>query len=874
MDTHRQSAFESISPYRLHIEGLNDPLYVATFSTQRCALGRPAVWHAAFQLDEPLPSGTLLDNIATLSIDDDSNTQLFKGIIRHVNIEPAAHQGFTCEVHIASPSIHLTGMQHYRTFINKSLQDIVSDVLEPLSKTTTIEWKLKQPMPRIPYRMQSGENDLIFLQRLLFEHGITFIEIPTKAETQFLLCDELAELKAAPLVLDYSPLIGSERLQQSIWEIFANHTLTAEGAATHYVAKTDATNLQVGKLISLSGHSEKTYNQSYRIIEMECSGKNTAQQGSAIEAHKSELPFINTITLVKVTDPLRLPELPIQSQLHTLPAMVESTLNGAMLDENGYYRIRFLCDEHKYPKGEASPPIPMVHPYGGQGTGYHHPHQDGATVAVGFLDDDINQPIIVGAMPSINAQSPVTEANNTQHIFRSNSGHEIRFDDHPDNSHISLTSSEQKNQFTMHDQGEESLIKLASQGDINFAAKQDISQHITGDHTIEANNHVVTVKDLHSILTQQGDIKLQSGKDFNTNSKNITHLESTNDSTSINVAKDSNITAQQSIHMQSQQGDVTMQSQQDTTMVANQKMLIHNQDPSKPVTLQGGSASLQLLNGNNVITAKNITLSADTINFMGNVVGKNSAAGAASDQGSSVQQFAEKVGLGLLDIYADEVEAVAGLVPGDGGGEAPSSGDSSGDANSRVDASKNMYPSLSFSLDVIPRVKGTIVFDDKEYFYTANLSGEIMAQKSGTYSPINFSLDDYKLTARDTVGQFFSDLSISPKDHEVFMLGSQNVGEYLSDSVEMARPFIIFKASPKPIDKTYQHWKITGDLGFTLILTENEAAPISQAALNTNMWSLKQWHEIELAALVAGTALIGEKLAISISRVALAALVA
>jgi type VI secretion system secreted protein VgrG len=58
----------------------------------------------------------------------------------------------------------------FRIFQNKSVVDIVRDVLRPYAHSC--DWRIGESYPALEYQVQYGESDYAFVQRLMAEHGL------------------------------------------------------------------------------------------------------------------------------------------------------------------------------------------------------------------------------------------------------------------------------------------------------------------------------------------------------------------------------------------------------------------------------------------------------------------------------------------------------------------------------------------------------------------------------------------------------------------------------------------------------------------------------------------------------------------------------
>lgn len=100
------------------------------------------------------------------------------------------------------------------------------------------------------------------------------------------------------------------------------------------------------------------------------------------------------------------------------------------LDEAGRYRVGLLFDTLSPSFDDATArPMRMVQAHAGPGYGIHFPLRPGTEVVVGFVNGDIDRPMIVGAVPNPLTASPVVDKQPLHHRIRTASGVTLEFED-------------------------------------------------------------------------------------------------------------------------------------------------------------------------------------------------------------------------------------------------------------------------------------------------------------------------------------------------------------------------------------------------------------------------------------------------------------
>jgi Rhs element Vgr protein len=217
---------------------------------------------------------------------------------------------------------------------------------------------------------------------------------------------------------------------------------------TQYFGESDIDRMHAGWFFTLGSSSD-----TYLITEITHVGSQTqyltAGVLNGIPGTASIVEYKNSFTALSKTLQYR-PERKTPKTVVPGPvtAFVESETGSsfAELDSEGRYKVRlpFDTDTVRLP-GKGSAFIRMAQSHGGiagnnGAVGAHFPLHHGTEVQLTFINGDPNRPIITGAVPCLNAPSPVTENNQTLGIIRDSYGNEIILDETPGNEHIRLHS--------------------------------------------------------------------------------------------------------------------------------------------------------------------------------------------------------------------------------------------------------------------------------------------------------------------------------------------------------------------------------------------------------------------------------------------------
>jgi type VI secretion system secreted protein VgrG len=153
------------------------------------------------------------------------------------------------------------------------------------------------------------------------------------------------------------------------------------------------------------------------------------------EVQNGALSYTNRFVAIPATTPFR-PErvTPVPRVSGLLNGIVLSDPNSDQstpwLDEAGRYRIGLLFDTLSATADDpAARPMRMVQAQAGPGYGIHFPLRPGTEIVVGFVNGDIDRPLIVGAVPNTSTPSPVHSSVPLYNRIRTASGVTLEFED-------------------------------------------------------------------------------------------------------------------------------------------------------------------------------------------------------------------------------------------------------------------------------------------------------------------------------------------------------------------------------------------------------------------------------------------------------------
>ena len=571
---------------------------------------------------------------------------------------------------LVSPLQTLQRQRTHRVFLEQSSLSIAQDILnEYADGRFAIEVKATDPAPK-PMTVQYQESDWAFLYRILLQDGIMLTVDHGNENITVQMIDDLSQLplvgepidlsfrsargaaadeeyvsmvrrqwQATPgqiQVADYQadqalPVYGEAMTSQASnltdyrWGVnaasddqasqFAEQLKIAhEAKASSLLLQSNCRGLRPGMTIRLHGHPQ--WNGEYVIVQAELEG----QQFAASNASGSGQSRSFQTSVIAV--PAGRPYLPVLPPPHRIASTLTATIT-AEVDASGCYQIRLPFDRLSE-AGHTSLPTRLMQHFGGEDHGMHFPLTVGTEVVVGFENGDVDRPVILGAATNQQTPSVVTEQNAYENLIRTRSGHEFLMDDTPSSEKIRLNTLEQKNRLELDATKDNHQVSLVTdEGDMTVSAGKNISISSGENLSIDVGtDHQVTVKGQLQLMTEEGDIRHESGS----------HIQ---------------MTAAEDIQWVTEEGDMTLEAGGQWIVEAAEGMSTHVQSGDQlvvvedgsyaleaasdislsaggSITLTQGSSTLQIdASGNLTLDASQIEMTADSIIVKGGTVGNN-----------------------------------------------------------------------------------------------------------------------------------------------------------------------------------------------------------------------------------------------------------
>ncbi len=446
--------------------------------------------------EKDLAYDDMIGQPAALTVAGDDFEVRHHGVISTVDQTPRGKGLHLYEFKIVPRIYMLERNQQNRIFQSMTVQEIVEEVLKQSGmEARDFKFEAKDKFPKREFTVQYNETDFHFITRLLEDEGIfyffrhedgldvtVFANGPTSVE----------DLPNTPEVL-FHPDTGMQReatdfiesmkkIQRMVTEkvtvkdynyrtpqvnimaqagpenagelyVYGAHVKTtdeaqriakirAEGLAGQKVkfeGKGSCRSMRTGYRFKIDDPHETGFDGTYLITEVHHQGN----QKEGFEGEDSEPQYQNTFTCIPADVPFRPDVITSKPKVEGLLTAVVDGQKGkyAYIDEEGRYRMKLHFDRGSESDGKASRAVRMAQPYSGKGYGMHFPLHTGTEIAVGFVNGDIDRPIIIGTIPNPDNSTPAKSGNNSQNVIRSHSGHQLCLEDKEGETGVNLNTS-------------------------------------------------------------------------------------------------------------------------------------------------------------------------------------------------------------------------------------------------------------------------------------------------------------------------------------------------------------------------------------------------------------------------------------------------
>lgn len=674
------------SQFFLEVAGIPDDTFaVFEFEAKHHAMGHNYAFTIKVGAPEGIAPAAVIGATARLTLRWDAEP-----VYIHGNVSGFARLGSTPEMDeyeltLSAPLDRLTRFQHDRVFLNRSAPEIIETVLQDAGfDTQAYRLQLNDSYPTHEYVVQYEESDWDFLQRVMTRHGIFFVHEQGEEGVIVVFHDEAANLPRLPGTgeLVYQVQTGEVREVEGVFALrhqlalrTGSHafrddnyrtpevTLHAQadndtsipgyGRAYRYgehfgdleegqrlgriyqqaedwqretfVVETDCRGLAPGQHFTLRGHPDAQLNGDYLVIEVDHQG--WQRHAFALGSEPRKMTYRNRARLIRAGVPYRLPPLGPRRVPGVFTARVESTGGEyAYLDEQGRYRVRMPFDLSDAPAGEASHPVRLMQPYGGQDWGMHFPLHAGTEVVIGCVNGDIDRPLLMGAVPNAEAVSPVTSANPSENRLRTWGGNELLMDDRQGQEKIELFTRDRKNILTLDANREGQRVRLATEeGELEaYAAKSMTLESGDSQQVQVGRDHEVTIENRQQLMTRNAEIEMKAATDIRLKAGDNLRFQAEEADVAIDAGEDMILDVGEQLSMEVRNDDLALNVLDGAIeLQAARAITLKGQGGGAIHIGQSGAAIEISASGNLSVGGKVVNISGNAINITGQSIGSN-----------------------------------------------------------------------------------------------------------------------------------------------------------------------------------------------------------------------------------------------------------
>ncbi len=575
---------------------------------------------------------------------------------------------------LASPLYPLKLRTNQRIFLNRSVPQIIEEVLGQADLGAEVEMNLRSSYLQREFTVQYAESDWDFVTRLAAGCGIFFRLDSDQELSRINFHDSIEELPSLPgeTPMSYQPQTGAVRGRETIFsfntrtevlpggvelwdyndqtpetplEASASQTVNVPGHGRtflygenqpdleqtsqlaklrlqqhewqrrRYFAETDCRSAAPGMQLAMSGHPVSTLNGEYLIVSVAHQG--TQEGGFAYSGMNLGMSYRNRLVLIPIEIPYR-SRIPVQPRNHSIFTARIETTGGSYpyLDEQGRYRVRFDFDAGEAAQGQASRAARLLQSCTGETCGSHTPLHAGTEVALTCVNGDLDRPVILGVLSNPQIPSPVTSANCSQNILRTFGGNELLLEDRQGQERIELFTSERKNllQLDANETGHRVSLISREGGMELSAAKTLLTESGDTQSTVAGDNQLIFVENSQRLMTRNREIKLQAATDIRFKAADKVNLKAEKKDIRLHADKDLVINTAEGMSVEVRNQNLSLRVENGELSIAAAREINIVGQGSGAITIGQSGGQIQVApNGN-------ITISSHTVNINGQSV--------------------------------------------------------------------------------------------------------------------------------------------------------------------------------------------------------------------------------------------------------------
>jgi uncharacterized protein involved in type VI secretion and phage assembly len=383
------------SLFNLSIAGLGGKPSVLSFDLLEGIYGDDSL-SVGFFVPGGIPKA-MIGTEANFSFEFNGKKEFFNGEITECVAEESSAGTSKATIRVKTLRHSLDKKKKSAVFCNSDVRLIAKSILKKAG-VLSFKCRFNFSLYIVDFKVQHNESDLVFLQRLLEEYGIT--EFVKHSENR------------SELIINDGNDFNSSDLS------FVKSRLQTTDHGNFFLA--------YGHRPLRPGLAFEANGETYIICSCSHSGSQEAAFGIK---NKKEGYTCQIAACTKQT----MKSFPHSREKPKIPGVIVAKTEGfpgsfASLDHKGRYIVRMPFDDENFAMA-SSIPVHLAQSFAGLGCGVHFPLRGDVPVLIAFENGDIDKPVALGAIPRGLYTGPVVGANSFQNILRTVSGMETIFDD-------------------------------------------------------------------------------------------------------------------------------------------------------------------------------------------------------------------------------------------------------------------------------------------------------------------------------------------------------------------------------------------------------------------------------------------------------------
>jgi type VI secretion system secreted protein VgrG len=441
------------------------------------------------------------------------------GVLAYFEISDKINNYIHYKAHLVPKLWKLSMSPYSQIFLNKSIPDIIEDVLKQGKLTTSdYEFSLQDSYDKREYVCQYDESRYDFVKRWMQRVGIYFYFQDGEDGCKMLITDDKSRHQEFPnndkmpykqasglqsyeeqtisnliyrsntnpksvrmknfhyekpsVNLDFNSNSSEQKYdeaymygnnihsQSEVKKLTQINQQRYDSTKKELLCSSNIIYIKPGYIYKLSDYFKADLNTTYLDVKLESEGSQRGFMSAGFTQESDDASYYsNTFSMISSQVQYRMQkDTPWPKISGMMSATIDSQGSGetAQIDEYGRYKVKMPFDLSERNEMKASAYIRMSQSSAGEKQGIHFPLHKGTEVLIAFKGADPDQPIIMGAVPNINSPSPVTDKNLEKSIIQTHGGNTVEMNDTPGDGYIKLSVRDNASSIKIHNESDDS----------------------------------------------------------------------------------------------------------------------------------------------------------------------------------------------------------------------------------------------------------------------------------------------------------------------------------------------------------------------------------------------------------------------------------